>query len=173
MRHHGHFAAEWGPMRWFKRGQMKFAVLEALREGPKHGYEIIKHLEGKYGGLYSPSPGAIYPTLQMLEDLGYVQSATHEGKRVYEITAEGLAFLEAGDTQTPDQWPHGPFGWAKREMEDDLRVFWREFKELSLIIAHSVRAASHNREKLRQVRDVVGQAKKDIYRILSEEETTK
>ena len=72
-----------------RRGDLKYVILSLLAEEPMHGYEIIRRLEAESGGLYSPSPGSVYPTLQMLEDQGYVISEQQEGKRVYRITAEG------------------------------------------------------------------------------------
>src|SRR5581483_7882086 len=68
-----------GPERIFGRGDMKFLLLELLLEHPKHGYEMIKELEARFAGFYAPSPGSVYPTLQMLEDRGYVRSTTEDG----------------------------------------------------------------------------------------------
>jgi len=76
-----------------KRGDMKFLLLEILKEGPRHGYDIINGLEGQFRG-YRPSPGSVYPTLQMLEEGGYVTSEEVDGKKVYTITEVGLKLLE-------------------------------------------------------------------------------
>lgn len=78
----------------FESGEVKYVILRLLKEKPRHGYEIIKALEEKMGGWYSPSPGTVYPTLQLLEDQGYVRVAEQEGKKVYHITPEGEQFLE-------------------------------------------------------------------------------
>ena len=67
-----------------RRGEAKFFVLEILAQAPQHGYEIIRAIEEKRG--FRPSPGSIYPTLQMLEEGGFVTGVVHEGKRVYTIT---------------------------------------------------------------------------------------
>jgi len=75
------------------RGDFKFLLLDALRDRPMHGYEIMKVVNEKYGGSYMPSPGLIYPTLQMLEDLGHVTSRTEDGKKIYSITNGGEKFL--------------------------------------------------------------------------------
>ena len=69
-------------------------LLDALRDGPKHGYEIIKDLEERSGGRYTPSAGAVYPTLTLLEDMGYAVATPEEGgKKVYAITDAGRAHL--------------------------------------------------------------------------------
>jgi DNA-binding PadR family transcriptional regulator len=78
----------------FESGDMKYVILRLLKERPRHGYEIIKALEEKMWGLYTPSAGTIYPTLQLLEDQGYVRGVETDGKRVYHITAAGERFLE-------------------------------------------------------------------------------
>jgi DNA-binding PadR family transcriptional regulator len=78
----------------FESGEVKFVILRLLREKPRHGYDVIKELEDRFSGCYSPSAGTIYPTLQMLEDQGYVRSEDQDGKRVYHITPEGERFLD-------------------------------------------------------------------------------
>ncbi|MBX7223529.1 MAG: PadR family transcriptional regulator [Blastocatellia bacterium] len=78
----------------FESGEIKFVILKLLKEKPRHGYEIIKALEEKLSGWYTPSAGTVYPTLQLLEDQGYVRIVETEGKKVYHITEEGERFLE-------------------------------------------------------------------------------
>ena len=78
----------------FEQGDLKLVILRLLEEKPRHGYEIIKELEGRFGGAYSPSPGTVYPTLTMLEDMGFARVVPEEGgKKIYEITDEGRAHL--------------------------------------------------------------------------------
>jgi DNA-binding PadR family transcriptional regulator len=85
--------------RIFEQGDLKYVILRLLEEKPRHGYEIIKELEDRFGGAYSPSPGTVYPTLTMLEDLGYAKVTPDEGgRKVYEITPEGSAYLAEHST---------------------------------------------------------------------------
>jgi DNA-binding PadR family transcriptional regulator len=87
----------------FGHGDLKYAILGLLAEKPRHGYEVIKELEERAGGAYSPSPGTVYPTLALLEDLGYAVSRTEEGNRkVYEITDEGRKYLEENRSTVDD-----------------------------------------------------------------------
>ena len=79
---------------WFESGDMKYVILKLLKDKPRHGYEVMKELEERMHGCYSPSPGTVYPTLQWLEDEGLVSSKDVEGKKVYEITEAGRTFLE-------------------------------------------------------------------------------
>jgi DNA-binding PadR family transcriptional regulator len=80
--------------RMFKKGDMKYVILELLKNKPAHGYELTMALEEKFQGLYSPSAGSVYPVLQLLEDMGYVTSIHSEGKKVYTISDSGKQFLE-------------------------------------------------------------------------------
>jgi DNA-binding PadR family transcriptional regulator len=82
--------------RFFAHGDLRLVILHLIAEKPRHGYEIIKSIEEQVAGAYSPSPGVIYPTLTLLEELGYVTVTTGDGlKKLHEITAEGRAFLDA------------------------------------------------------------------------------
>lgn len=82
----------------FESGEMKFVILRLIREKPRHGYEVIRALEEKLGGVYTPSAGTVYPTLQLLEDEGYVRAVETDGKKVYHVTPEGERYLdEHGD----------------------------------------------------------------------------
>jgi len=81
--------------RLFAHGDLRLVILHLIAEKPRHGYEIIKAIEEQVGGAYSPSPGVIYPTLTMLEELGHVTISSGDGvKRLHTITAEGTAYLD-------------------------------------------------------------------------------
>src|SRR5436309_283285 len=89
--------------RIFEQGDLKYVILRLLEEKPRHGYEIIKELEDRFGGAYSPSPGTVYPTLTMLEDLGYAKAMPEEGgRKIYEITDEGKKHLEEHSSTVDD-----------------------------------------------------------------------
>jgi DNA-binding PadR family transcriptional regulator len=79
---------------WFGAGDMKYVILKLLKDKPRHGYEVMKELEERLHGCYSPSPGTVYPTLQWLEDEGLVVAKEVEGKKIYEITDAGRRFLD-------------------------------------------------------------------------------
>lgn len=75
-------------------GDLRIIVLALLAEGPRHGYDIIKAIEEKSSGIYSPSPGVVYPTLTYLEEVGYASAASDGNKKVYTITDAGRAHLD-------------------------------------------------------------------------------
>jgi DNA-binding PadR family transcriptional regulator len=97
-RHHGHGHRGGGRQalgRFFAHGDLRLVILHLIAEKPRHGYDVIKAIEDAVAGAYSPSPGVIYPTLTLLEELGYVVATADGAKKLHAITDEGWAFLEA------------------------------------------------------------------------------
>jgi DNA-binding PadR family transcriptional regulator len=95
--HHGRGGHRHGRRsgRLFDHGELRLVVLALISERPRHGYEIIKEIEDRVAGTYTPSPGVIYPTLTMLEELGQATVSESDGKKLYAITADGAAYLVA------------------------------------------------------------------------------
>jgi DNA-binding PadR family transcriptional regulator len=84
--------------RFFDHGDLRLVVLKLIADKPSHGYELIKAIETAAGGAYAPSPGVIYPTLTLLEEMGYAtQAEATGGKKLYSATQEGLDHLAAND----------------------------------------------------------------------------
>ena len=83
--------------RFFAHGDLRLVILHLMSEKPRHGYEMIKWIEEAVAGIYSPSPGTIYPTLTMLEEAGQIVVLPNDDgpRKLYQITDHGLAFLEA------------------------------------------------------------------------------
>ena len=81
--------------RFLEKGDIKHLVINALGKESMHGYQIISVIERDFQGLYTPSPGAIYPTLQMLEESGFVRAKSEGGKKVYSLTKSGKKELAA------------------------------------------------------------------------------
>ena len=78
-----------GPGRFFEFGEIRLAILSLLEEGPKHGYQLMKEMKDRSGGMYRASAGSVYPTLQQLEDEGLIESEQKDGRRVYKLTQAG------------------------------------------------------------------------------------
>jgi DNA-binding PadR family transcriptional regulator len=89
--------------RVFGHGGLRFVLLQLIADKPAHGYELIKAIEDRLGGSYAPSPGVVYPTLTLLEELGYlsVETADNGGRKRYSITPSGQEFL-AANRETAD-----------------------------------------------------------------------
>src|ERR1700735_2428634 len=105
-RHHGYWArggcrpsfGSWAPRsRFFGPGEVRLAILSLLTDGPRHGYELMKMLAQRSGGIYRASAGTVYPTLQQLEDEGLIAAELREGKKIYRLTDEGRRELEERD----------------------------------------------------------------------------
>lgn len=119
--------------RFFAQGDLRLLILHLIAEQPRHGYQIIKEIEDRVAGAYTPSPGVIYPTLTLLEEQGYVVAVPGEGTRkAYAITPEGQAFLDANRPALdvilaridPAGRPGGPAPQVMRAMQN-LRLALR------------------------------------------------
>ena len=138
-----------------RRGEAKFSVLEILAQAPQHGYEIIRAIEEKRGSR--PSPGSIYPTLQMLEEGGFVTGVEHEGKRVYTITASGQELLA---NRTTDG-----------EGDDDANDVRRQVQASAMKFgAALVGARDSDDATLMKIREIIDRARREIYAILASDE---
>jgi DNA-binding PadR family transcriptional regulator len=154
------------------RGDVKFLILSILQEGPKHGYEIIRTIEEKSQGAYTPSAGTIYPTLQLLEDLTYLTSRETDGRKVYTLTDAGRAYLAEHGDKAQTAWTrfgegHGHGPWAnfgseeQRQVRDSLISLGRAlFAEGRIFRASSA--------KLTRVADILQNARQQIEIALAE-----
>jgi len=148
------------------RGDVKYVLLDLLREGPRHGYDMIKEIERRSGGMYTPSPGSVYPTLQMLEDQGLVTSTTVDGKRTFRLTDAGYAFIEERSDRTDDARGRA---WAERtHLREEVRSVGREAGELARSVRDAVRAYTPDSRQMNEIRDVIGETRKRIEAILAE-----
>lgn len=163
----GPFGPE-GPMgpggRFFGRGDVKFALLELLQERPMHGYEMMKALEEKSGGFYTPSAGSIYPTLQMLEDRGLVTVAEADGKKVYSITDAGRAILAERRKEEEDFMPPWArtFGPRGRWNTPEIQALRSEAVEVARLFAIAGRTAIHNPEQFSRLHNVLERTRKEL-----------
>ena len=159
----GGFGGGWGDEPRTRRGDIKFILLELLTERPQHGYELIKELEARRGGFRRPSPGSVYPTLQMLEEGGYLTSEEVEGKRVYTITDSGKQFLSDRSSQSDSCSTDSRFGKNKAVELIELR---RTLTELNDAVGQVARSGSV--EQANQTRELLIQVKREIYKLLAE-----
>ncbi len=171
----------------FGSGDLKYALMELLKERPKHGYEMIKELEEKSSGFYTPSAGAVYPTLQMLEDREWVTSETQEGKKVYTLTDAGRAALEEHQSREQSEFgPRGPRGWGEhghhhrgpfggpgsawREAKPELVALRHESGEVARLMRAAVLASGGDRERLARLRAIVERTKGELNEFLGQGE---
>jgi DNA-binding PadR family transcriptional regulator len=140
---------------------IKAAVFAALAEGPMHGYQIMQRIEELSGGLWRPSPGSVYPTLQEFEDRGLVRSEEAEGRRVYALTEEG----KAAASSLRDSEGH-PAWWAG-EGATGTRMRLRQAVGSLGAAARQV-GASGSDEMVEKTLEILADARKRIYALLAE-----
>jgi DNA-binding PadR family transcriptional regulator len=156
---HGHGRGRGG--RRGTRGNVRAAVLALLLERPMHGYEMIQELEERTGGMWRPSPGSIYPTLQLLEDEGLIVSEQAEGKRRYTLTDEGRARAEQVD-DVP---------WRERTEGFD----WETINKLRSAVAQLMTAfgqilATATDEQKARAAEVLLDTRRKLYSILADDQ---
>jgi len=145
-----------------RRGDVRAAVLALLAERPMHGYEMIKELEQRTDGAWTPSAGSIYPTLQMLEDEGLVRGEESDGKRRFALTEEGTAAQrEKAGEQTP--WEAVKADAAPEQMQ-----LASSMKKLHHAIRQAFLAGDAGQQK--RVRELLDESRRKIYAILAEED---
>jgi len=150
---------------FFEKGALKFIILDILAERPRHGYEVMNALEEKSGGFYSPSAGAIYPVLQMLEDLDYVRVSKENGKKVYELTEAGKSYLEKHKAKIKEH--REKIAHFCSEAGEGFSLMF-ELKTVFQLVAESVRRSHGKPEKLAAIREVLKRTKKEIDKLMAE-----
>jgi DNA-binding PadR family transcriptional regulator len=152
----------WRGGRMFEQGDLRYVVLRLLEEKPRHGYEIIKALEERFGGTYAPSPGVVYPTLQLLEDLGYARIVPGpEGKKTYEITDAGRAHL-AENQQTVDSIFERISRLVGHFLDEPMTEVHAAFRTVGKATYGRATDAVQNPAVLRQIVDILSRAAKEI-----------
>lgn len=154
---------EWGDKPRTRRGDIKFILLELLSERPQHGYELIKELENRRGGFRRPSPGSVYPTLQMLEESDYLTGEQIDDKRVYTITESGRQLLDERKQKLGLEKSDDGFKVSKSSELIELRS---TLTELNDAVAQAAR--SGNTEQVNQVRELLVQVKREVYKLLAQ-----
>lgn len=142
-----------------RRGAVRRSVLWALAEGPAHGYEVMRRLEERTAGMWRPSPGSVYPMLQMLEDEGLVRSSTDGGTRTYELTEAGQAAAS-----TPSWGP--PWGAPDGADADRLRALHEAVRDARGAVRQIAEAGRP--DQLAKATEIVQEARRELYRLLAE-----
>ena len=151
-----HFAAG----RKLASGDLQLLVLALLEEKPRHGYEIIKEIEERFGGMYSPSPGTVYPTLTMLEDLGYARAMPEEnGKKIYQITEEGRKHLAENQPLIDDIFSKIA-DFAQSIFGEPMMEVHRGFKNVGRAVYAS--KSSRTPEQIKRIREILERAATEI-----------
>ena len=144
----------------FRKGGLQYLILQALAEKPMHGYDIIRSLSEEFGGFYQPSAGAIYPTLQTLEDQEYVKGEEKEGKRTYSITEKGKEHLKESVEK------YKAMIEKRKALFGERRSLNRELRNLASLVMTNYRDLTP--EKADRIAQILKEARRKIDDIISE-----
>ncbi|WP_128430612.1 PadR family transcriptional regulator [Streptomyces cyaneus] len=150
-----------GPRGRARRGDVRASILALLKDRPMHGYEMIQEIAERSGGAWKPSPGSVYPTLQLLEDEGLIASETEGGKKLFSLTDSGREAAEAG--------PEAPWEEASRGVD------WEALGEIrqagfGLMEAFGQVWKTGNKEQREKALAVINESRKKLYLILADED---
>lgn len=148
-----------GP-KFFDAGALRYVVLQLISEQPRHGYEIIKEIQERIGGGYSPSPGVIYPLLQLLQDEGYIVSTPDGNKVRHSITPDGLRFLD--DNRAFVDAIMGRMSGQERHGMHDIRSL---FKDLRHGLLSSLRRKNATPEQIARIREILRKTIDDLNQV--------
>jgi DNA-binding PadR family transcriptional regulator len=143
------------------RGDVRAAVLSLLSEKPMHGYQIIREIEERSGGAWKPSPGSVYPTLQLLTDEGLITAEESSGRKTYSLTAEGR---EAADAATDGSTP-----WEMPGAREGSRIGALSKAGVDLAQAVAQVGRSGSQEQVKAAVAVLDDARRKIFSILAQD----
>ncbi len=146
-----------------RRGDVRTALLVLLDEEPRNGFGLMQEIERRSDGAWRPSPGAVYPALQQLEDEGLVALGEHEGQRAYVITEAGRAQVAERDAAAPAPWDA-----VREDAGTGPRAVIGLARELAIATAQIVRGGGD--AQVAQAQEVLRTARRSLYRILADDE---
>jgi DNA-binding PadR family transcriptional regulator len=150
--------------RMFEGGELRLVLLKLIADEPRHGYELIKAIEDLTEGDYAPSPGIVYPTLTMLEDIGFIaERKSKDSKKIYEATKEGRAHLEENEEEVDDLFERLE-GHGRTRRHDQRPEIGRAIGNLMTALRNRVAAEGWNDEILEEIVDVLDEAAQRIER---------
>jgi DNA-binding PadR family transcriptional regulator len=152
-----------GRSRFFESGEVRLAILSLLSEGPKHGYQLMKELAERSGGIYRASAGSVYPTLQLLEDEELIAADLAGGKRVYHLTEAGLRELEKDPDGVRRIWERAE-KWEEfgQYMKPEVIPMMRPMVDLGRVAWKAAARVRGNREKEDRMRDIFDHARHEL-----------
>jgi DNA-binding PadR family transcriptional regulator len=148
------------------KGDLRYMILASVGEGPRHGYEVIRLLEDRLGGLYTPSAGAVYPMLRSLEEAGLVSAVSRDGKKIYTITDAGIRFLAENRQVVESIWSRLE-GWLDSETNAKIQAVRNDLRTLHRMFGRKANTLWTDADKLEQSRAAISRAVGDIEAILA------
>ena len=154
-----------GRRRMFESGELRLVLLKLIADQPRHGYDLIRAVEEMTGGDYAPSPGVVYPTLTMLEDMGLIEEQKAEGSRkLYAATEAGRTHLEERSEEVGALFGRLEGLGAKRAKGEGVPI-GRAMGNLARVLAHRLSNEDFSREILHDVAAIIDEAAQKIERL--------
>jgi DNA-binding PadR family transcriptional regulator len=149
--------------RFFESGELRLAVLSMLADGPKHGYQLMKEMSDRSGGVYRASAGSIYPTLQQIEDEGLVKATLISGRRTYTLKAAGRKELEKDPETVRRIWERAEEyeGWSQC-MAPEAVVVYAPLAELLKTGLQAAARVGTKRDGPERIRRILDRARKEL-----------
>jgi DNA-binding PadR family transcriptional regulator len=143
-----------------RRGDIRTAALLLLAEEPRNGYQIMQEVQERSGGIWSPSPGSVYPALAQLEDEGLIRTQESDSRKLFAITDEGRALLDERGSERPAPW----------EQSGDDAVGMHELGRLMREVAHAFAQVMRtgSQSQITKAAGVLAGTRRDLYRILAD-----
>jgi DNA-binding PadR family transcriptional regulator len=157
---HGGGGGGRGRGRRARRGDIRTAALLLLAEEPRNGYQIMQEVQERSGGVWSPSPGSVYPALQQLEDEGLIRTEEGDGRKLFALTDEGRALLADRGADRPAPWEQTGDGAG------EAHQLGRLMREVASAFVQVMRTGSGS--QMAKARDVLAGTRRDLYRILAD-----
>ena len=146
-----------------RRGDVRTAALLLLDEGPRNGYQIMQDIEERSDGVWRPSPGSVYPALQQLEDEGLVRTTETDGRKQYELTDAGKAYVAERGEDLPPPWEEMTGGYS-----DEVKTAANHMRDVALAFSQVARAGSPS--QVAEASKILAETRRSLYRILAEGE---
>jgi DNA-binding PadR family transcriptional regulator len=147
-----------------RRGDIRTAALLLLAEEPRNGYQVMQEVEERSEGVWRPSPGSVYPALAQLEDEGLIRPEDAEGRKAFAITDAGRELLAKREPGSPAPWEQ-----MSGEFSSEVHELGRLMREVAFAFTQVIRSGSPG--QVAKARDVLAEARRDLYRILADGES--
>jgi DNA-binding PadR family transcriptional regulator len=158
-----------GPTPRCERGLVRWLVLDAIAGQPRHGYEIIQAIADKSAGAYKPSPGVVYPTLQMLEELGHARTLAPGDRKTYEITVDGRRELALHESEVTEFYRGSDStGWERHA--DDVAHVMKRLSRVIKLFKHAMHRGGVRPATMRKLKTVLDDALAKMEDLLAFEE---
>jgi len=158
----GPFGPGMGRGRRIRRGDVRAAILLLLEEEPRNGYQVMQELESRSEGMWRPSPGSVYPALQLLADEGLVRSEARDGGNVFELTDAGRKHVEEHRERLGTPWEQ-----AGADLPDGVRQLGGLFAQVAVATRQVMHAGTAAQAK--EAAEILANTRRALYRILAEE----